>query len=172
MTTTIQCRECEADVSPNARSCPHCGAPFPGNPDWKGWGYEWKSPATYLGYPLIHIAFGRNASGKLRVAKGVIAIGQFAIGAVTIAQFGVGLLFGLGQFMLGLTAIAQFAVAFYFAIGQFAAAYIAIGQFALGYYALAQIGYAHHLWTGSHRDPAAVELFTRLAEKIGIHLRT
>ena len=42
-----------------------------------GWGYEYKSKQTLFGWPLVHVAFGRDAKGKLRVAKGVIAVGQF-----------------------------------------------------------------------------------------------
>ena len=61
------------------------------------------------GYPLVHIAFGKDSRGKWRVAKGVIAIGQFALGLITVAQFGVGLLFGFGQFLFGGVVLAQFA---------------------------------------------------------------
>ena len=105
----VACRECQHEVSDVARACPQCGAPFPGRRHWQGTGYDWKSRTTVCGYPLVHIAYGRDARGKLRVAKGVIAIGQFAIGLITIAQFGIGFLFGFGQFFLALTAIAQVA---------------------------------------------------------------
>ena len=100
------CRECQKEVSTQARTCPHCGAPVPTRSGWKGSGVDWKSSQTLFGYPLLHVAFGRDEHGRLRVAKGIIAIGQFAVGAITVAQFGVGLLFGFGQFIVGLTAIA------------------------------------------------------------------
>ena len=80
------CRECQREVHRSARKCPYCRAPNPARADWQGTGRDWKSRATLCGYPLIHIAYGRNAQGKLRVAKGVIAIGQFAIGLIAIAQ--------------------------------------------------------------------------------------
>lgn len=147
--------------------CPHCGASYPASEEWSGTGIDWKSSTTCYGYPLVHIAFGRDAQGRLRVAKGVIAIGQFAIGAITIAQFGIGILFGFGQFIFGLTAVAQFAVTAIFGVGQFAVGYFAIGQFALGYYALAQMGFAKYLWSASRKDPEAVEFFRQLAEKVG-----
>lgn len=111
------CRECGTPVSERARICPKCGAPRPALKEWKGTGFEWKSQKTLYGWPLVHIAVGRDAGGRLRVAKGVIAIGQFAVGLVTVAQFGVGLLFGFGQFIFGLTALAQFAVALVLGIG-------------------------------------------------------
>jgi hypothetical protein len=168
------CRECEKEVSTQARTCPHCGAPFPTQKEWKGWGFDWKSERTVHGYPLIHVSIGRNAQGRLRVAKGIIAIGQFAIGVVTVAQFGVGILFGFGQFILGLTALAQFAVSALFAVGQIATGYIAIGQFVLGYYGLAQAGFAKFLWSSTASDPEAVEFFHHVARTaqafLGKHL--
>ena len=124
------CRDCRKDVSTSAVQCPHCGAPFPSRVRWGGQGYEWKSKAHIFGLPLVHVAVGRDAKGKLRVAKGVIAIGQFGIGVITIAQFGVAGLFGIGQFM-----------AAPIAIGQFAGGLVAIGQFALGaFYGLGMFG--------------------------------
>jgi len=110
------------------------------------------------------VAFGRTAQGKLRVAKGVIAIGQFAVGFITIAQFGIGLLFGFGQFLVGYTAVAQVAIALYFGVGQIATGYVAVGQVVLAHYGLAQVGWASHLWSPKHRDPQAVEYFTHLLE--------
>ncbi len=161
------CRECKKQISTEAHACPHCGAPWPGRADWKGWGVDWKSEAAFLGYPLIHVAFGRNAQGRLRVARGVIAIGQFAFGLITVAQFGVGLLFGLGQFIFGLTALAQFAIAVLFGVGQIATGYIAIGQVALGVYVLAQHGFGNFVWDQGSKHPEAVEFFRELAARVG-----
>jgi hypothetical protein len=105
------------------------------------------------------------------VAKGVIAIGQFGIGLFTVAQFGIGVVFGFGQFIFGLTALAQFAISVLFGVGQFAAGYIAVGQVVLAYYGLAQVGYAEYLWSVARQDPEAAEFFRQLAEKIGLSLR-
>ncbi len=163
-----RCRECKKEVSSQAAACPHCGAPKPADPNWKGFGFEWKTEATFLGYPLIHVATGRDAEGKRRVAKGVIAIGQFAVGAVTIAQFGVGLLFGFGQFVLGLSGVAQIAVAVLFGAGQFTTGDVAIGQFAFGTYVLAQLGFGKHVWSTGRHDPEAIEYFRGLGESLGL----
>jgi hypothetical protein len=152
------CRECSAEVSDQARTCLRCGAPRPANPAWSGTGFEWKSSRTYGGYPLVHIALGRDSRGKLRVAKGVIAIGQFALGLVTVAQFGVGLL-GFGQFLLGGVVLAQFAGALVLGVGQIATGYAAIGQVVLAYYGLGQIGLGEFLWTMTRRDSEAVQFF-------------
>lgn len=156
------CRECQAQVSTEALSCPHCGAPFPAQPVWTGSGFEWKSARTFMGYPLVHVAVGKDSRGKRRVAKGVIAIGQFAVGLITVAQFGVGLLFGFGQFIFGFTAVAQFAGGLAVGIGQFATGYAAVGQIVVAYYGLAQLGLGEFLWTaGKHgrKDPEAVQFF-------------
>ncbi len=117
----VACRACFREVSREAMSCPKCGAPWPGRQGWRGWGYEYKSKQRVLGLPLVHVAFGRDEKGKMRVAKGIIAIGQFALGVFTIAQFGVGAVFGLGQFVIAPIAV-----------GQFALGLVALGQFGIG----------------------------------------
>jgi hypothetical protein len=153
------CRECGGEVSDEARACPRCGAPQPANPSWSGTGFEWQSSRTYGGYPLVHIAFGKDRRGKRRVAKGIIAIGQYALGLVTVAQFGVGLLFGFGQFIFGTVVLAQFAFGLVAGVGQFAAGYVAVGQFVLAYYGLGQIGLAKYLWSPARKDGEAVQFF-------------
>jgi hypothetical protein len=159
-------------VSPRAETCPHCGAPLaepkapvrpvPQRGRRGDWGFEWRTQVEIMGWPLIHVAFGRK-DGKLRVAKGVIAVGQFAIGIVTFAQFGVGVLFGFGQFILGATAIGQVAITLFFGLGQLATGIIAIGQLALGYYALGQVAVGMYTWMQGHSDPEARRFFQELA---------
>lgn len=125
------------------------------------WGFEWRTEMEIFGWPLVHVAVGRK-DGKLRVAKGVIAIGQFALGAITIAQFGAGAIFGFGQFIFSPVAIAQFAIAIIFGLGQFATGYIVIGQIVFGYYALAQLAIAKYSWMPKRFDPEAKLFFTEL----------
>jgi len=163
------CRICGQTVRTDARHCPHCGTPDPARGYIKTSGFEWKTDVELLGYPLIHIAFGRDANGKMRVARGVIAIGQFAIGAFTIAQFGVAFIFGLGQFMAAPIAIGQAAIGLLFGLGQLATGYAAIGQLAIGYYAIGQTGFAYHFYGPGRHDPLALEFFRTWAEKLGIH---
>lgn len=104
------CRDCGHPVSGSAPACPHCGAPRPALPEWDGWGYEYRSKATLLGVPLLHISFKYSPNRRPVVARGIVAIGQFACGFVTIAQFGVGVVC-VGQFALGVLALAQFGAA-------------------------------------------------------------
>jgi len=133
-----------------------------------GIGFEWRTRAEYYGFPLVCVAFGRNGRGGMRVARGWIAVGQFAIGAVTFAQFGLGLVFGLGQFMAAPMVVAQFALGLLFGLGQFATGYVAVGQIAFGYYALCQGGIGWHVWRQGYQDPQAVEFFAGLAERLGL----
>ena len=113
------CRECKRDISEQAISCPNCGAPYPAKEKWDGWGFEYKSQLTLFGLPLVHISFKYRPNRAPVVAKGIIAIGQFACGIVTISQFGIGVF-----------SVSQFTVAG-FALAQFAAAYSLVAQFGL-----------------------------------------
>ena len=61
--------------------------------------------------PLLHISFKYRPNRLPVVARGVIAIGQFACGLLTISQFGVGLV-SISQFTIAGLAVAQFAVAY------------------------------------------------------------
>eukprot|EP00803_Ostreobium_quekettii_P003193 evm.model.scf_436.5 EVM.evm.TU.scf_436.5 scf_436:59835-60383(-) len=91
-------------------------------------GYEWKSKASILGVPLVHVAFGQNEeTGRMNVAQGVVSIGTFAVGILTIAQAGIGV-FTLAQFGVGVAAVAQFCAAIA-GVGQFVAGVWAVGSF-------------------------------------------
>ena len=91
--------------------CPNCGAPYPATEKWDGWGFEYKSPATLFGLPILHVSFKYRPNRVPVPAKGVIAIGQFACGVLTISQFGLGV-FSVSQFTVAGFALAQFAVAY------------------------------------------------------------
>ena len=141
-----ECRECRGQVSTQAFACPHCGAPFPWKAEWRGTGFEWRSRSSLWGLPIVHVAMGRDPSGKLRVARGIVAVGQFAVGFITIAQFGLAYVFGVGQFIAGPVVVAQFALALVFGLGQVASGIAAVGQFAIGWYVLAPWAIAPRAW--------------------------
>ena len=105
------CRECQTEISEEAMACPQCGAPFPAKDKWDGWGFEYKSKATFFGLPILHVSFKYRSNRMPVPAKGIIAIGQFGCGVLAITQFGVGL-FSISQFTLAGYAIAQFAIAY------------------------------------------------------------
>ncbi len=104
------CRQCNAEVSEQAISCPHCGAPYPAREKWDGWGFEYKSEANIHGLPLLHISFKYRPNLVPVVAKGVISIGQFGCGIINISQFGIGLI-SVSQFTIAGLALAQVAFA-------------------------------------------------------------
>jgi len=170
----LTCSQCGNSVSEKLAACPRCGNPMiePAaetrtmtHPRWRG--FEWRTGAEILGWPLIHVAVGRDAeTGKLLVAKGIVAVGQFGIGVITIAQFGIGILFAFGQFTGGLFAIGQFAAGVCFGLGQFASGMTAIGQVAIGKYVLAQIGWGEHVWSVKTKDPQAMEYFRNLWDSV------
>jgi hypothetical protein len=105
------CRSCRREISEDALTCPGCGAPYPAREKWDGWGYEYKSKAEWFGLPLVHISFKYRPNRVPVVAKGVFAIGQFAMGLITISQFGIGII-SISQFTVALFALAQFALAY------------------------------------------------------------
>jgi hypothetical protein len=88
--------------------------------------------------PLVHISFKYRPNRVPVIAKGVIAIGQFASGLVTISQFGVGLV----------------------SVSQFTIAGFALAQFALGYSIVAQRGLYVHAGRG--------QLVKNIAELMGL----
>ncbi len=51
------CRECHHEVSEQALSCPHCGAPFPSRDKKDGRGFVYKSKITLFDLPLLHVSF-------------------------------------------------------------------------------------------------------------------
>jgi hypothetical protein len=84
--TVNPCRECKSDISEQALTCPHCGTPYPAKDKWDGWGFEYKTQKTFLSLSLVHISFKYRSNRVPVVAKGVIAIGQFAFAYALIAQ--------------------------------------------------------------------------------------
>jgi hypothetical protein len=91
--------------------CPQCGASFPARPKWDGWGWEYKSPITSNGLPLLHISFKYRRNLIPVPAKGAIAIGQFGMGIINISQFGIGLI-SISQFTIAGWALARIALAY------------------------------------------------------------
>lgn len=106
------CRECRHPVSEQAPACPGCGAPYPARDRRDGWGFEYKSAATVLGWPLVHVSFKFRPNYLPVPARGILAIGQFALGVVNISQFGIGIFsLSLSPFTVSVYALAQFALA-------------------------------------------------------------
>ena len=94
--------------------------------------YEFKTEATFMGVPLVHINFSRDASGmRMRVANGIIAIGDIALGTVAVGGFAFG---GIcfGGISVGLISFAGLSVGLISAVGGFAMGGFALGGLAAG----------------------------------------
>ncbi len=145
------------------------GGVFPGSAA-RGWygSYEYRSKRTLFGLPLVHVANGIDpATGRPRVARGIVAIGSVAIGGFAMGGVAIGgLAFGgvsLGLVGIGGVAVAGFALGGLaigmIALGGAAAGYVAVGGGALGVYAAGGGAAGVHCWSEKVRDPAAVQFF-------------
>ncbi len=121
-------------------------------------GFEWKTKRCLFGLPLICVAFGRDETGRVRVAKGIVAVGQFAIGALAVGQIAFGFLFSLGQVAGGLLALGQLAVGLG-AAGQFALGYVAFGLVVAGVYAMGELAWGSFVWSNQRQDMEALSVF-------------
>jgi hypothetical protein len=157
----IECPECNKEISDQAVMCPHCGYPIKGG--FYGRFYEYQSEKTLFGLPLVHIYLGPNSdpqTGKLRCAKGIIAIGNIAVGGLAIGGISLGVI-SFGGFALGLASFGGAAIGLLLALGGMALGFIAIGGGAIGYYALGGIAMGVHALGGLTQDPEAIEFFKR-----------
>ena len=127
---------------------------------------EFTSHRHFGRLPAVHMTFGRDlATGKKKTARGVVAVGQwavgvfaagqFATGAFVLAQFGLGLVLCAGQFGVGLICAGQFALGGLFAVGQFAAAAAAVGVLAVGNVAVGVWGWGGAVCDLNGCDPVA-----------------
>ncbi len=132
-------------------------------------GFEYKSKTEWFGLPLVHIAYGMDLqTGKTRVAKGILAIGNVAKGVFAFggAAYGV---FAFGGFAVGLVTIAGcgiglfsfagLALALVAACGGLAVGPVAVGGFAVGYYVVGGAAIGAHALGGNANDPEARRFF-------------
>jgi hypothetical protein len=95
--------------------------------------FEYRSEATFMGLPIVHIAQGFNPeTGMKSVARGIIAIGDIAIGVFSMGGLSIGI-FSLGGISLGLIATLGGVAIGGAALGGVAIGYFAIGGVAIGY---------------------------------------
>lgn len=153
----IECPECNNQISEKAPICPHCGyttGRFLG-------GYEYRSQTELFGLPLVHIVLGfgiHPLTGKIRIAKGIIAIGHIAVGVIAMGGVSLGAL-SLGGLAIGLISLGGLSLGLLLAVGGMAVGLIAIGGGAVGYYALGGGAFGPHPLGGNQQDPNAVEFF-------------
>lgn len=154
------CAECGGKISEKAVLCPHCGAPT-----GRGmFAYEYRSRATLFGLPLVHIVLGLGINpltGRIRVAKGIFAMGNIATGVVAVGGLALGAV-SMGGLAIGLAAMGGCALGALLAVGGMAVGLVAMGGAALGYYALGGAAWGAHPLGGNAQDAEAVEFFKRL----------
>jgi hypothetical protein len=160
----INCPECQRPVSDQARSCPSCGYPFKGVSSgpagrFGGFaGYEYKSKTTLFGLPLVHIVSGPGPDGRIKPAKGIIAIGSVAIGVFALGGISLGVVC-VGGICLGLFGFGGLSVGLAVAVGGFALGYLALGGMAIGIYAIGGLSLGIHTL---QNDPNLLNIFKNL----------
>ena len=96
-------------------------------------GYEYRSTKTLWGWPLVHVLFAPNRFG---VARGIIAIGDCAVGGIALGSLAVGGI-ALGGLSVGLVGLGGVAIGLLVALGGVALGGAAAGGVAMG---LAAVG--------------------------------
>jgi predicted Ser/Thr protein kinase len=155
---------------------------------WRPYGYEYRSKRTLLGWPLVHICSGLDpATGRVRIAKGIIAIGDRAVGglaiggaALGVVAFGgmaagllafgggaIGLLLAGGGGALGAVAIGGGAIGV-LALGGGAIGLIAMGGGAIGYLAKGGEAWGAHTVSALGEDPEALAFFDNLQNVLNL----
>jgi len=128
---------------------------------------EYRSSASFLGLPLLHIRSGTGPRSRRGVAKGWIAFGPRAVGGIAMGGFASGV-FALGGFSLGAFSLGGFTLGLFamggfsgggVALGGMSAGHTAIGGAALGYYAVGGLAKGAHVLSDQRRDPQAEAYF-------------
>ncbi len=139
-------------------------------------GIDYRSDTRLWGLPLLHVATGLNpATGKRRVATGIVAIGNVARGGLAVGGIAIGAIalggsamggIAFGGCALGLVAIGGLALALAAAFGGGAIAPIAMGGGAAGYWAYGGGAWGAHVLSGLVVDPRAWDFFQPWAEPL------
>lgn len=111
--------------------------------NWNELNYEYRSPIRIAGWPLLHVAFGKDEiTGKMKRARGVVAIGNMAVGGIALGVMTRGLitfgvlsigLFSTGVLGVGLVSLGVFGLSPLCAAGVMSVAPYAFGVNALGW---------------------------------------
>ena len=126
-------------------------------------GYEYKSAASFAGWPLVHVCAGADpVTMRPRIAKGIIAIGNISVGGIAVGGVACGLV-TVGGGSLGLLfALGGGAIGLGLSIGGLAVGSVAIGGLAIGFlYAVGGGAFAPAIVDGVRCDEAAREFILR-----------
>ncbi|WP_052573914.1 serine/threonine-protein kinase [Haloferula sp. BvORR071] len=132
-------------------------------------GVDYRSRRKFLGLPLVHICSGIDpGTGKRRIARGWIAVGDtaiggFAMGGLAFGGIAIGGVAGgvlsFGGLALGILAFGGLSLGLLMAVGGLAVGGIAIGGMAIGYYANGGGAMGVHTMSAAARDPQAYRFF-------------
>ena len=130
---------------------------------------DYRSKRTLFGLPLLHVTAGQDpATGRERVAKGIIAIGGRAKGVVALGGFATGgfAMGGIcsgaitfGVLSCGLISFGGLALGFGLALGGMAIAPVAMGGQAIGWWSYGAQSFGPHALGPGSRDPEAIAFF-------------
>lgn len=151
----IKCSDCNNDISDKAIVCPHCGAAGQGF----FWALEYRSKKMLFGLPLVHIVLGpffNPVTGRMRIAKGIIAIGGIAVGGLAIGGVAFGII-AFGGLAVGLASFGGAALGIMLAAGGLAVGFFALGGVAIGYYAIGGVALGVHALGGDVSNTQLVE---------------
>lgn len=123
---------------------------------------RYKTRRTLAGWPLVSIAFGPDdESGESTgMARGIIAIGDYAVGCIAVGGISVGAI-SIGGISLGGLAVGGVALGGLI-LGGASVGVIASGGAAIGHYARGGAVVGNYVASPSRRDPEAVELFNKI----------
>jgi zinc-ribbon domain len=165
--TLMQCPDCGREISDRAMACPGCGRPLQergpaiatsGDRAGLPYFYEYKSKTILFGLPLIHVIFGPVWLIGFRPARGIIAVGNIAIGFAAFGSVAIGLA-AFGGISFGVVCLGGIALALGLGAGGIATGYLALGGIAIGVYALGGLGIGAHTLLN---DPHMLSIFRAL----------
>jgi hypothetical protein len=155
------------EVKSDVAAAPRNPGPLP-----RGDFFEWRSKTTVFGWPLVHVSL-RRGGGRIRVARGILALGDVAVGVVAAGGMAFGGL-AVGGLSMGLFALGGLAIAVLAAFGGGAigggvacgggavAGYAAYGGAAFaGRYAMGGAAKAKYVVDGERSDLEAEKFFAR-----------
>lgn len=108
-------------------------------------GFQYTSKTKIMGVPLVCVRFS-NRLGRDGVAKGIIAIGNFAVGVISIGAGSIGIL-SFGATAVGVLAVGALAAGIV-AWGAFAIGVLAFGPLAVGIYSAGVVAVGKEIAVG------------------------
>lgn len=126
---------------------------------------RYRSKSALLGWPLVSIAFGPDLDKHETrgVARGIIAIGDFACGLIAIGGIAGGGI-SIGGLSAGLLGIGGVSVGGLILAGV-AVGFVAAGGVAVGEYARGGAVVGNHVVSPHRQDPEAVRLFETITPR-------